>query len=68
MAKVVDHMLSGKALQERYGVRPMTLWRWRHDAKVNFPKPDLIIKGRPYWYEDKTIAPWERSTVVRRRA
>jgi predicted DNA-binding transcriptional regulator AlpA len=68
MAKVVDHMLSWRDLQGRYGITSMTLYRWRNDPKVNFPKPDVMIKDRPYWSETRTIQTWERSTVARRRA
>ena len=32
---------------ERYCVNPMTLWRWDHDAKLNFPRP-IRIRGRKY--------------------
>jgi predicted DNA-binding transcriptional regulator AlpA len=32
---------------DRYGVSPMTLWRWDHDAKLNFPQP-IRIRGRKY--------------------
>jgi hypothetical protein len=32
---------------ERYGVTPMTLWRWDHDANLKFPKP-TYIRGRKY--------------------
>jgi len=68
MHKVVDRYLSGRDLLWRYGITSMTLYRWRKDPEVNFPEPDLMIRDRAYWYEDATIVPWERSTVVRRRA
>jgi predicted DNA-binding transcriptional regulator AlpA len=32
---------------ERYCVSLMTLWRWDHDAKLNFPRP-IRIRGRKY--------------------
>jgi predicted DNA-binding transcriptional regulator AlpA len=32
---------------ERYCVSPMTLWRWDHDPKLNFPRP-IRIRGRKY--------------------
>jgi predicted DNA-binding transcriptional regulator AlpA len=35
---------------ERYGVTPMTLWRWDHDAALGFPKP-VIIRKRKYRLE-----------------
>ncbi len=30
-------------------VSPMTLWRWRHDPTMNFPKPAIEINGRNYY-------------------
>jgi len=30
------------------GVSTMTIWRWRHDAALNFPAP-TIINERCYW-------------------
>ena len=35
---------------ERYGVTPMTLWRWDHDTALGFPKP-VIIRKRKYRLE-----------------
>jgi predicted DNA-binding transcriptional regulator AlpA len=30
----------------RYGVSSMTLWRWDHDPRVNFPKPIRINRRK----------------------
>lgn len=39
-------------VRRRYGgISEMGLWRWIHDGKVNFPKPDLIVNGRRLWSE-----------------
>ena len=36
----------------------MTLWRWRHDPRVNFPVPvKLGANGRNYW-RLSTIMEW----------
>jgi predicted DNA-binding transcriptional regulator AlpA len=32
---------------KRYGVSPMTGWRWDHDPSLNFPKPHRI-RSRKY--------------------
>jgi predicted DNA-binding transcriptional regulator AlpA len=32
---------------KRYGICAMTLWRWDHDATLNFPKP-IYIRKRKY--------------------
>ena len=40
-------------VRRRYGgISEMGLWRWIHDGKVNFPKPDLVVNGRRLWSED----------------
>jgi hypothetical protein len=39
----------------RYGVCPMTLWRWDHDPRLNFPKP-IRIRGRKYRDQDALAA------------
>jgi predicted DNA-binding transcriptional regulator AlpA len=31
----------------RYGITTMTLWRWDHDANLNFPRP-VYIRKRKY--------------------
>ena len=64
--QVKDRMLTNRHLQERYGVTRMTVSRWRSDPKVNFPKPDVVIKTREYWSETRTIEPWERASVKRK--
>jgi predicted DNA-binding transcriptional regulator AlpA len=32
---------------QRYGVTPMTLWRWDRDPTLGFPKP-IYIRNRKY--------------------
>jgi len=39
--------LPDRKVCERYSVSPMTLWRWDHDATLNFPRP-IRIRGRKY--------------------
>ena len=36
-----------KVWKDRYGVSPMTGWRWDHDPTLNFPRP-IVIRGRKY--------------------
>ena len=45
----------------RYSISDMTLWRWQHDDKPNFPKP-IVINRRRYWDEDELVF-WERRRV-----
>jgi hypothetical protein len=49
--------LDDEVLLDSAGVRAsvgdksnMCLWRWQRDPRVQFPKPDVIINGRRYWY------------------
>jgi hypothetical protein len=32
---------------ERYGITPMTLWRWDNDPELKFPKA-IRVRGRKY--------------------
>jgi predicted DNA-binding transcriptional regulator AlpA len=43
-------LLPDSKVCERYGVVPYTLWRWDHDAALDFPKP-VRINGRKYRVE-----------------
>jgi predicted DNA-binding transcriptional regulator AlpA len=54
-----DHFLPARKVWERYGITSMTLWRWAHDDKLNFPAPVYIRRFR-YWRLGDLIA-WERS-------
>jgi predicted DNA-binding transcriptional regulator AlpA len=50
-------------LQRRLGISDVTLWRWRHDDRLGFPKGRLINR-RVYfpWHE---VAAWlERQRQV----
>jgi len=41
--------LTGPQVRERFGgISDMTLWRWMHDERVDFPKP-LVINRRNYF-------------------
>ena len=42
----------------RYGVSAMTLWRWDHDPRINFPKP-IRINRRKY-RDEAELEAWER--------
>src|SRR5580704_12406727 len=42
-----DVFLPDPQAQKRYGVTPMTFWRWDNDPKLGFPGP-YIISGRKY--------------------
>ncbi len=49
-------------LKKRYNCNSATIWRWRTSKKTGFPPPDMVINGRPRWYE-KTILEFERTST-----
>ena len=57
-----DRRLPTKATAQRYGVSTRTIERWRHDPKLNFPKPDNV-KGRNYDSLSKLVR-WDRQRVA----
>lgn len=50
MTQRSPRMLPTRAVRERYGVSDMTIYRWRHDPKLDFPKP-VEIRGQLYFDE-----------------
>jgi hypothetical protein len=53
---------SYRPIGQRYGDRhPRTVKRWI--ARGEFPPADLIINGRPYWYE-ATLNEFDRQRVA----
>jgi predicted DNA-binding transcriptional regulator AlpA len=45
-------MIGARQLRKKVGnISDMTLYRWLHDARLNFPKPTFIQKRR-YWREE----------------
>ena len=38
----------------RYHRSARTIKRWESDPRVDFPKPDIVINGNPYW-SDETL-------------
>jgi len=53
----LDRLLPGPKVRERYGVSEMSVWRWRHNETLGFPKP-TVINGRLYWYL-RELEAWE---------
>jgi predicted DNA-binding transcriptional regulator AlpA len=41
-------MASQAKLAEHFDTSQMTIWRWRQDPALDFPKP-IAIHGRNYW-------------------
>jgi predicted DNA-binding transcriptional regulator AlpA len=60
--------LTGPQVAARYGVTPMSIWRWLRDSHLGFPPPAMHINRLRYWREEDLIA-WERrSAPARHRA
>ena len=38
--------LSGPEMRERFGIAPVTLWRWTRAGKL---PPPVYLRGRKYW-------------------
>lgn len=49
---------------KRYGITPMTLWRWDHDPDMGFPKPIRLGKRRKYRVLSELEA-WERARAAK---
>lgn len=54
--------LTATQLSRRFGISQMSLWRWLHDAKLNFPAP-VQIRERNYWRLEE-IVDWERKAAA----
>jgi len=53
----LDRLLPGCKVRERYSVSDMTIWRWRRNDELNFPKP-VSINERLYW-RLRELEAWE---------
>lgn len=52
-----EKLITGPELRRRLGnVSDMTLWRWHHDAELNFPQ-SIKLRRRNY-YREFDIAAW----------
>jgi predicted DNA-binding transcriptional regulator AlpA len=49
-------LLPGPKLRQILGVSPVTLWRWRHDENMGFPKAKNI-QGRLY-FPWRAVSAW----------
>jgi predicted DNA-binding transcriptional regulator AlpA len=54
--------IPGPKVDERYGITPMTRWRWSRKPELEFPQP-IRINGRTFYAEDELQA-WERSRAL----
>jgi predicted DNA-binding transcriptional regulator AlpA len=56
--------LKNKQVEVYFGVSGMTIWRWRRDKSLNFPRPALI-NGVEYTNRAELVA-WMKDRVVDR--
>ncbi len=51
------------------GVSEMCIWRWSRDEGVRFPRPDVVMNRRKYWFR-ATIRRWqaERAAATQKPA
>ena len=54
--------LTGPEVAQRFSISSMSLWRWMHDAHLNFPRP-VRIRARNYWRQSE-IDEWERKLAA----
>lgn len=48
-----DDLIGSRAVRDAFGgISDMSLWRWTQNPKLNFPPPDVVIRGRRYWRRD----------------
>jgi hypothetical protein len=60
-----DALLTSAQIRARIGdVSNMCLWRWTRDPRVRFPRPDVVINNRKYWYAG-TLRRWQKSQQER---
>ena len=52
--------MTAQEVCSRYQISPVTLWRYRHDPDLGFPKP-FILKRRKL-FDREEIEEWERRT------
>ena len=53
--------LPAPAVQARYAIAGVTLWRWLRDPQMSFPQPLVINRRR--LFRRAEIEAWERSRV-----
>jgi predicted DNA-binding transcriptional regulator AlpA len=56
--------LPARKVWERYGVTSMTLHRWLHDERMEFPEP--VYLGRFRYWRLADLETWERLQATRK--
>ena len=63
MVDLQNEYLPAPAIQVRYGISALTLWRWTRDPKLGFPVP--LIVNRRRFFRRAEIEAWERDRIIR---
>lgn len=58
----MNKFLTDREVAERYGVQPITIWRWS-DSLDGFPKPVKLAGRTTRWRTDELEA-WEKSRAT----
>lgn len=58
-----NEWLTGSQVARRFGISPMSLWRWIRDPRLGFPAPTRI-RQRNYWRAAE-IVEWERQVAAK---
>ena len=54
--------ISGPQLADHFGVSSMTIWRWRQDPSLSFPRP-ITVRHRNFW-SMSALRAWERRMAL----
>ena len=50
-----EPLMTANQVREFFGgISEMTLWRWLHDASLNFPRP-ILIRKRRLWQQSEIL-------------
>ncbi len=60
-------LIRNSRLSQRYGVRRETIYKWKRDPRVNFPKPAAIINGIEYFDPD-VLDEYDQASLAKRNA
>ena len=61
----MKRLIPNSRLPKRYSVTRETVYRWKHDERVNFPKPVAVINGIEYFDVDE-LDEYDQATLAGR--
>jgi predicted DNA-binding transcriptional regulator AlpA len=63
----MKELIRNSRLSQRYGVRRETIYKWKRDPRVNFPKPAAISNGIEYFDPDE-LDEYDQASLAKRNA